>query len=306
MTRYGLGLLVVVIWSTCFVVIRATAGETPGLLYAALRALLAAVPLLLLAAGRRILFPPRREWPWLVVLGLTGTALAFSGMFLSVAASGAVLPGVLANSQVLLVAPLAARWFGEPLGARRGAGLLVGIAGLGLAVGAGGPNAGELGGALLALLASVGLAGSTLVIRRLAGRVDVLTATAWQYLLGGLPLLAAALALEAPSRIQWTFAFTGGLLFLALVGSAGASLLWFRLVQRCELIPLTALTLLTPIFSLVLGLILFREEVTPLRWLGIAAVLAGVLQVGWKGPGARAELPGSGTDVTSPAPGVSC
>ena len=53
-----------------------------------------------------------------------------------------------------------------------------------------------------------------------------------------------------------------GLLFLGLVGSAGASWLWYRLVREGELIPLTGLTLLTPAFALMLALLIIGEE----RW----------------------------------------
>ncbi len=162
-------------------------------------------------------------------------------------------------------------------------GLGVGALGLALTVGAGTKSPGDLRGALLALLAAAGVAGGNLVIKRLAGRVDLLTATAWQYVFGGLPLLAWALAVEELSGLQWRPAFVVGLLFLSLAGSAGASLLWFWLIERSELIPLTAVTLLIPVFSLLLPMLLFRERVGALQWVGVATTLAGVAWVGWPG-----------------------
>jgi drug/metabolite transporter (DMT)-like permease len=277
----GLALLVILVWSACFVVIKASTGSVPGLFYGAIRALLAAVPLIAVAAATGRLRPPPGSWGWLVALGLSGTFLGFTGMFLSVGAAGAAIPGVLANSQALLVAPCAALWFGETLGLSRAMGLGIGILGVALTVGAGGSRPGDLQGGLLALVATVGVATSSLIIKRIAGRVDVLTATAWQYVFGGIPLLAWALAVEDVSEFAWRPAFIAGLLFLALVGSAGASLLWFWLIERSELIPLTTLTLLVPVFALLLPLLLFRERVGPPGWVGVVGTIAGVVWVGW-------------------------
>jgi len=108
-----------------------------------------------------------------------------------------------------------------------------------------------------------------------------LTATAWQYVLGGVILLAWSLAVEDTNKLAWSSRFVAGLLFLGLVGSALASWVWYRLVSRGELISLNGLTLLTPAFALVLALLIFREPVGTLSMTGIAMVLAGVAWVGW-------------------------
>lgn len=129
--RAAIGLGVVLVWSACFVVIKASQGDVTPLLYGALRALLGDIPLLAVAAATGRLMPPPRLWQWLALLGLTNTTLGLAGMFLSVGLAGAAIPGVLANSQALLVAPFAARLFGERLTGARMPGLLLGIAGIG-------------------------------------------------------------------------------------------------------------------------------------------------------------------------------
>ena len=53
------------------------------------------------------------------------------------------------------------------------------------------------------------------------------------------------------------------------------------LVRDGELIALNGLTLLTPAFSLVFALLIYREQVSPLGMLGMAVVLVGVAWVGW-------------------------
>ena len=97
----------------------------PALLYGALRALLGGLPLLVVAAAVGRLRPPPGLWRWLALLAVTNTTLGFAGMFLSVGLAGAAIPGVLANSQALLVAPLSAWLFGEALTWSRFLGLLI-------------------------------------------------------------------------------------------------------------------------------------------------------------------------------------
>jgi drug/metabolite transporter (DMT)-like permease len=105
----ALGLITALIWSACFVVIKASQASAPPLLFAALRALVAGVPLLGVAASAGKLRPPAGSWAWIGALGLTNTTLGLAGMVLSVGAVGAAIPGVLANSQALLVAPFGSR-----------------------------------------------------------------------------------------------------------------------------------------------------------------------------------------------------
>src|SRR3970282_2253161 len=124
----------------------------------------------------------------------------------------------------------------------------------------------------LALTAAAGLAAATLIIKHIGPAVDALTATAWQYLLGALPLLAASAVLERAAPVLWPPRFVAGLLFLGLVGSAGASWMWYVLVRDGELIWLNALTLLTPAFALLLALVLYREPLPPSGLVGGAAV----------------------------------
>lgn len=285
----AVALLVVLIWSACFVVIKASQADAPPLFYGALRALLGGLPLLAAAAFTGKLFPPSRSWGRIVALGLTNTTLGLGGMFLSVRAAGAAIPSVLANSQALLVAPFAAVLFDETLTRGRLVGLLLGVAGVALIIGGEGKGAGDATGAALGLMSAAGLAAGNLLIKHLGSYVNALTATAWQYMLGGVPLLGLSLIVEEAGHMAWTPAFVVGLLFLGLVGSAGASWLWYRLVREGELIPLTGLTLLTPAFALMLTLLIYREPVSVPDLLGLAGVLVGVTWVGWPrhrvGPG---------------------
>jgi len=289
--RMALGVITVLIWSACFVIIKASQGSAPPLLFAALRALVAGGSLLVVAASAGKLWPPTEHWTWIGALGLTNTTLGLAGMFLSVGVIGAAIPGVLANSQALLVAPFAALFFGEALSRGRVLGLLVGLSGVAVVLSGDGEGLMTVQGVAFSLMAAGGIAAGNLVMKHIGPRVDALTATAWQYVLGGLPLLGWALVVEDPAEVAWTRTFVAGLLFLGLIGSAGTSWLWYHLIRDGELIPLNGLTLLTPVFALGLALLIYRERLSAPSLAGVAATAAGVMWVSWP-RAAAAEPPG--------------
>jgi uncharacterized membrane protein len=74
-------LLVILVWAACFVLIKAGLREAPPVLSATLRALVAAVPLLLVATILGRLGAPRATWGWLVLLGLGNTTVGLAAMY---------------------------------------------------------------------------------------------------------------------------------------------------------------------------------------------------------------------------------
>lgn len=272
--------LVMLLWALCFPLITLGLAFAPPLMLAALRSFVAGAGLLLSAL---IL---RRPWPrgWRVWLALTGagfslTTVGFGGMFL---AGGEVTPGlatVLANVQPLLAAALAFFVLGERLGPRRRVGLFLGFAGILLVAvpgfASGSANSSPLGVAYIAL-GAVGVAVGNVLLKWLAGRVDLLVAMGWQLVLGGLPLLAGALRFEAAQPVTWNLTFVIVLLSLALPGTALAFTLWFSLLHRAELTRLNTFTFLTPIFALIIGALFFAETLTLLELGGVLLILAGL------------------------------
>jgi len=86
---------------------------------------------------------------------------------------------------------------------------------------------------LFAVLAGVAWSLSTIVTKIMTrrGTFDLISLTAWQMLLGALPLIV--LAMLVPERpVQWTPYFIIGLLFCSVVSQALALLLWFFVLSE--------------------------------------------------------------------------
>lgn len=260
-------------WGACFLAIEWGLRDAPLLWFAALRALVAGGALLLVAGVQHRPAPPGlRAWGVIAVLGLVNVTVGFAAMFAGVAGLATGTAAVLANAQPLLIL-LPAWWlYGERLSLRTTVALVTGFVGLVLVALPGGGG----GGAALSLVAAGAITAGTLLARRLGG-YDVLVATAWHLMIGGLGLVILAVALEGAPTIEWTPRFIVSLAFLALVGTAATTVAWFTEARRSRLDALTTWTFLTPVFGIALAAVVLRER--PGGW--TAAGLAAVLVAMW-------------------------
>lgn len=273
--------LVMFLWAICFPLIKFGLADSPPMFFAALRAVLAGVVLLIAASClRRPAIEGGALWGGIVLVALTATSLGFFGMFYG---GGLVSPGlatVIANIQPLIAAVLAWWFLGEQLGTLQKFGLVTGFTGIVLIglPGVSGTNS-QLFGIAFILLAAVGIAVSNVVLKRLAGRVDILRAMGWQLIIGALPLALWAVAMEDIDTVQWSLYFILNLFVLSVLGTSLAFVLWFSLLRRASLSQLNVFTFLTPIFGLLIGVIWFAEKLNGLTYSGIVLSLIGIFAV---------------------------
>ena len=256
-------------WGACFVFIAWGLRDAPVLWFAALRALIAGAALVVLALVQHRPQPRgASDWGWITLTGLVNVSLAFAAMFAAVAGLATGTAAVLANAQPLLIL-LPAWWmYGEAVSRRTAIDLAVGFAGLVLVALPGGGGS----GAALSLLAAAAVTAGTLLSRRLSG-LDVLAATGWHLLIGGVALAVLAMLVEGAPVITWTPRFLLSLAFLSLLGTAATTVAWFIEARRARLDVLTAWLFLTPVVGIVLAVWILDEH--PAGWsaVGLAATL---------------------------------
>ncbi len=107
----------------------------------------------------------------------------------------------------------------------------------------------------------------------------MLQATGWHFVIGGVVLAAVAAAVEGLPNINWTPRFAFALGFLALIGTALAFWAWFTETMRCPLGRVAAWTFLTPVFGVVLGLVVTSERPSAWTAAGMVLVLASLWKV---------------------------
>lgn len=285
--------LVMLLWALCFPLIVVGLSFLSPLYFAGARALLAGAPLLLVAVMLRRPWPTGTAiWGTLLGIGVSTTSLGFLGMFL---AGQLIAPGfatVIANTQPLIAAMLAAWLLGERLGLRGMTALLAGFGGIvtmTLPRLLENDGVSSSTGIVYVLAAAIGVAAGNVLMKRLANRVDPLMAMGWQLVLGALPLMVAAILFEPlppdPLALEIVLVLTA----LALAGTALPFYLWFSVLRSCDLSRANTFSFLTPVFGMGLGVGLFGERLAGPELIGIGLVLVGVWQIG------RTDTPASGS-----------
>jgi drug/metabolite transporter (DMT)-like permease len=172
----------------------------------------------------------------------------------------------------------------ERLAPLQWAGLAFGFGGVvlalaeGLASGAGGPR--QWAGDLLGVVAGVLWGATTLAIRGSAlGSAAAEKTLLYQLAVSGAALVAAAAVAGGPLPATLGAVTVASLLFQVLIVVFASYLLWFWLVRHYPATRLSAFTLLTPVFGLLLGALLLAEPVTPRLLVALAAVSFGIYGV---------------------------
>ncbi len=230
--------------------------------------------LVLLALRKKPLLPRRALLWWSVPVGLMATTLTFGSMFLSASYLSTGIATVLGNLQPLIIIILAAVFLGESITRRKLCAATLGLAGLTLiAIPMGSSQqTHSMHGLLLALSTSVGAAGASILIKKLQPGPDLIALTAWQLIVGSLPLLGWSLVMEA-GDISWNPVFISLLLLLALGGTALTTVLWFWLLQDSDAGSLSLSLFLIPLLGLLIGFLFYGETLSGMTIGGVLLIL---------------------------------
>jgi drug/metabolite transporter (DMT)-like permease len=146
------------------------------------------------------------------------------------------------------------------------------------------PHSPSLLGDAITMTGSLGFATYAVLGKRVAGRYDALTMSAFNHFAGALIILPVALhqarALGSFSRwraIPWQ-SWTA-LLYMAVCSSAMAYIFYFWLLRYLEASQLSAFTYLLPALATVLGIWWLGERGSPMQLVGGALALGGVYWV---------------------------
>jgi len=274
---------VMFLWAICFPLIALGLDYAPHMTFAAMRGFLAGVFLLIPALIMRRPQPRDiKTWLMLGAIGLGATTLGFFGMF---HASEFVSPGiatVITNTQPLMAAVLGTLLLKENLGKTGKTGLWLGFFGIvliALPALLSSSDSNYALGIFYIVLSALGISVSNVLISKMAGQLDALSAMGWQLILGSLLLAAMALVTEDVKAVTWNTPFTLSLLGLALPGTALAYWLWCVVLARVELNRANVFSFLVPVFGLTMGVMFYQESVGLLSVAGIGLTVLGILLV---------------------------
>ena len=271
---FALIVLICLVWATNNIISKFVVADlaVPPLFYAAVR--FALVGLITLPW----LFPmPRPRWRLLVVALLMGGgnfALLFIGLQTATASAAAVV----IQLGVPITTVLSMVMLGERVRWRRGIGISLTLAGA-LTV-MWDPGRFVVSTGLLFVVAAAFLGSLGAVMMKQMGGVRPLQFQAWVGFASFWPLAALSLWLE-PGQVEAGFAagwpFVAAVVFSAVVVSVAAHTAYYGLIQRYEANLISPLTLMTPLATIVLGVLIMSDPFGLKMAIGTAVALAGVL-----------------------------
>ncbi len=274
-------LVLCLIWGSTWLFIKLGLRDLPPFTFAGLRFLLASAILwTIVIAWRRPLPKNWRDWLKLAWMGSVAFALNYGLIFWGEQYISSGLAAVL-QATIPAFGLIFAHFYlpSERLTARKLAGACVGVAGVGLIfydqmkV----EGVAALQGSLALLLSSVCVAYSNVFIKARCQHIDSSVIAAGQMVWGVFPLLALGAVLEGdPFDHRWSRQSALALVYLALIGSVLAFMLYFWLVTKIEVTKTMLISLVTPVTALLIGWLTLNEKLSWRVAAGSAAILAGI------------------------------
>ncbi len=134
-----------------------------------------------------------------------------------------------------------------------------------------------LAGCVALMLSSIFVAYSNVLVKKHGKNLNPAIMTAGQMLFGLLLLLVASITLEGnPLRYHWTPMAVIALLYLAVVGSVIAFLLYYWLILNMDVTKSMLIALVTPVVAVILGMIVLNEEFGWRTLAGGAMIILGI------------------------------
>jgi drug/metabolite transporter (DMT)-like permease len=282
-TDWLLLLVLSVLWGGSFYFAKIAVLEIPPLTLALGRVGIAAAALAVFACAIGATFPrDAATWWQLTLMAAFNNVVPFTLLFWGQIHISIGLASIL-NATSPLFGVLAAHWMthDDRFSVGRAVGLIAGFAGVVVLIG---PDLlGELGTDVVAelacLVASASFAIGAVLSRRVRGFSPVAVATG-QLTMSTVLLLPVVLLFDRPGSVL-TASRTAiwAMLSLALLSSALAYLIYFRIIARAGATNALIVTFLLPVSAILLGIVLLGETVDPRQLAGMAAIFIGIAAI---------------------------
>ena len=274
-----MGLAFAVMWSSAFTSARIIVADASPL--AALTLRFAISGLLGVAIARAMgqswhLTPA--QWRATIVFGVLQNAVYLGLNFVAMQTIQASVAAIIASTMPLLVALASWVAFGERLRPLGIAGLIAGVVGVAMIMGARITGGVDPFGLILCVIAVIALTIATLSVRGATSGGNFLMIVGLQMLIGSAALGAATLALETP-RVDPSWQLFAAFAYTTLVPGLAATFVWFWLVNQIGATRAATFHFLNPFFGVAIAAVLLAEPLGAQDLLGVAIITAGILAV---------------------------
>ena len=269
------------IWGSTWLFIKLGLEDLPPLTFAGIRFVISCAILFPLVWVRHLALPKTRsDWFLVVGTGVMSFSLNYGLVFW---AEQYITSGLAALLQAMLPA------FGlilahihvpaERMTWVKIAGVVLGVFGVGVVFSNQLAISGRLAlaGCVAMVLSAFFAAYSNVLVKTHGKNLNPAVLAAFQMLFGLVPLLLYGLAFEGnPLRLRWTPLALVCLMYLAVVGTVIAFLMYYWLIQNMDVTKTMLISLVTPVVAVILGMLVLDEQLSWRTLVGGAMIMAGI------------------------------
>ncbi len=274
-----MGLAFAFMWSSAFTSARIIVADAPPLTALAIRFAVSG----LIAIGIAVAMGQswrltRPQWRATIIFGLCQNALYLGLNFVAMQTIEASLAAIIASAMPLLVALAGWLIFGEKVRAMGVAGLIAGLAGVTIIMGARLSGGVDPVGLVFCGIGVLALTFATLAVRGATSGGNVLMIVGLQMLVGSVVLAGPALGLET-WEVRWSWQLIAAFAYTTLIPGLAATWVWFLLVNRIGAVRAATFHFLNPFLGVAIAALLLGEQLGALDILGVLVIMAGILAV---------------------------
>lgn len=265
--------VVCLVWALNLVITRWTVsvGEVPPVFFAGVR--LGLVGLVL----SPFLFPAPRQFGLMFLIAMGMGAAQFGLLFLGLANASASTAAVIGQLGVPITTIFSVMFLGEQIGWRRGVGIVLSF--IGVMIIAVDPKTFSLTvGLIFLVMAAISSSAASILMKRI-DPMPAMKLQGWIGLFSLAPLMGLSFLTEegqaaaVMSGDMLVYASTAFAVFAVSIFGHGT---FYRMIKKYDVTLISPLTLMTPIWGLILGVLLLGEPLTAKLVIGAIVALAGV------------------------------
>lgn len=265
--------LIYLIWGMNWVVMKTANTFFPPITFVAYRFLFGALVLLSVWFWLHLPLPKKKYWPWIFLTGILQMGLNNIAAQTSMLTLGAGMVSVLNYSMPIFAAVMAHFLLGERLTWRKGAGIVLAIAGMAVLMDV--HAGGDVTAICIGLLSAVFWGLASIFVKLKLSDVNAISLTTWQMVCASLSLLAYT-AIVPQGEVIWNTESVLCLIYNGVLASALAFFLWSWILQHIEVSKASVAVLAVPVVGVVGGILCLGEPMTLHIFFGMIMIMAGI------------------------------
>ncbi|WP_425092988.1 DMT family transporter [Tropicimonas sp. S265A] len=275
----GMGFAFALMWSSAFTSARIIVAAAPPLTTLSLRFFASGLLAVLIARmlGQSFRLTPA-QWRATILFGICQNALYLGMNFVAMQTVEASLAAIIASTMPLVVGLVGWLVLRERIGWMGQAGLILGVIGVVIIMGARLQAGVDIWGVVLCVIGVLALGFATLALRSASSGGNLMAVVGLQMLIGGAVLAVFGAPFEA-WEVTWSWQLIAAFTYTTLVPGLAATFVWFLLVERIGAVRAATFHFLNPVFGVAIAAALLGESLSLRDVVGVVVVTVAILLV---------------------------